>query len=61
MKDDSRYRSRKFILAASWTALGTLALFYGKISGTDYVLLGGAVLGLYGYANAKSKGNDIAD
>ena len=42
---------RKYSLAAFFAASGTVALFVDKMSGSEYLMLVGAVLSLYGMAN----------
>ena len=51
MDPDSRYRSRKFILAMIYTVSGVAALFLSKIGGGEFIGLAGVVLALYGAAN----------
>ena len=42
---------RKYSLAAFFAASGTIGLFADKLSGSEYLMLCGAVLSLYGMAN----------
>ena len=42
---------RKYSLAAFFAASGTIGLFADKITGSEYLMLCGAVLSLYGMAN----------
>ena len=51
----SPYHSRKFLFAAFFSGVGTLALFFGKIDGSQWVTLVGVVLALYGAADVTDK------
>lgn len=55
---DTRYKSRKFIVAAFFAASGTCLLISGHLDGTQWVTLAGLVLGLYGGANALDSRHD---
>ena len=48
---ESRFRSRKFQLAAFFAGIGSAALFSGFVTGAEWLTLCGLVLGLYGGAN----------
>lgn len=48
---DAKFRSRKFILAMTFTIVGSIALLIGAIDGGAYTMLAGSVLALYGAAN----------
>lgn len=48
---DSKYRSRKFLFAAFFAAVGTIALVVGKLTGGEFVGLVTSVLGLYSAAS----------
>jgi len=52
---DNRYRSRKFLFAAFFSAMGTIGLFTSHLSGGEWIGLAGVVLGLYGAANVWEK------
>jgi hypothetical protein len=45
---------RKYSLAAFFAASGTIALFFDRMTGAEYLMLVGAVLSLYGMANVAS-------
>lgn len=45
------YTSRKFLLACVFTAAAILGLLLEKLSGSEFVMLAGTVLGLYGAAD----------
>ena len=55
---DSKFRSRKFILAASGLAVSSIALLLGMMDGSAYVLALGTVLGMYGAANVSQRAVD---
>lgn len=42
---------RKYSLAAFFGASGTIGLFIDKLTGSEYLMLVGAVLSLYGITN----------
>jgi len=46
-----RYTSRKFLLACVFTGAAIMGLMAGKLSGGEFVMLAGTVLGLYGAAD----------
>lgn len=52
-----RTGQRKYSLALLALVVGSIALFLGKIDGTAYNILVGAVLSLYGTANVADKMN----
>jgi hypothetical protein len=52
---DEKYRSRKFLLACTFTATGTIGLFSGVLGGGEYIGLSATVLGLYAAANVMEK------
>ena len=58
---NDRYTSRKFILAVFFSLASTVGLYFGHITDSNYVIIVGLVLGLYGGSNvmAKSKGDDL--
>lgn len=47
--------NRKFEVALLWWAAATVALFWGKISGAEYVTICGLDVGLYMGGNVGSK------
>lgn len=53
---DARYRSRKYTLAIFFALANTVALFFGYMNDSQYVLGQGVILGMYGAANVM-KGN----
>ena len=46
---------RKFFIAISSEAIAAIALFADKISGSEWVMVTTALLGIYGYHNVKGK------
>lgn len=52
---DTRYRSRKFILAAFASIISSIALFSIDFSGTTWVSAQSIILGLYGASNVGNK------
>lgn len=52
---DEKFRSRKFFLACFFSVVGTFALFFGLMTGSEFIALSGLVLGLYGFANVMDK------
>ena len=46
---------RKYFLAIFFSVVSTLGLFFGKITGGEFVTLAGVILGLYGAANVATK------
>ena len=48
---DMIFRNRKYTLAMFFACVGTVALFFGKLTGGEWVMLAGAIMGLYGAAN----------
>ena len=55
MNPESKFRSRKFILAGFSLAVSAYALIGGIIDGNAWFLCIGVVLGLYGSANVWEK------
>lgn len=55
---DNKFRSRKFMLAATSLALGSFFLSMGKIGGGEWVGLIAIILGLYGGSNVMEKRNE---
>ena len=56
-----KYRSRKFILAVFFSLASTVGLYFGHITDSNYVMIIGLVLGLYGGSNLMAnnkKGKD---
>lgn len=47
--------NRKFTIALLWWAAATLALFWGKITGAEYVTICGLDVGLYMGGNVGAK------
>jgi len=52
---DEHFSSRKFILAMSFTVVGSIALLAGKLGGGEFIGMAGVVLGLYGSANVADR------
>ena len=48
---DRIFRQRKFVLALIFTFTGIAALFLGFLTGGEFIMLVGLILGLYGAAN----------
>lgn len=48
----SKYASRKWLLAASFTLFGCAGFLLGKLDGGNFVALAGVVLGAFGAADA---------
>ena len=49
------HHSRKFILSAVFTVVGSLALLTGIMGGGEFVALATLVLGVYGASNVAEK------
>lgn len=52
---ETKWRSRKFILALITLIVLSVSLFTGLIAGGDFNIGAGLVLGLYGAANTATK------
>lgn len=65
MTNDSKYGSRKFILAVSGLAISSFLVWFGKISGGEYVamtsILGGAFMVTNTIANTRGSANSAVE
>ena len=51
-----KYKSRKFIAAVVVIVVASVAMFLGKMSGTEWIAAANIALGLYVGANVAQKG-----
>lgn len=56
-----KYGSRKFLIASTSLALGSLFLGLDKLTGGEWVMLVAAILGLYGAGNVMERKNDTSN
>jgi hypothetical protein len=51
MEEDSKYRSRKFLMTAAVEVVATIALFTAFLTGAEWITVTTLVLGIYNGAN----------
>lgn len=59
---NDKYTSRKFLIAVFFSLASTVGLYFGHITDSNYVVIVGLVLGLYGGSNVMAKGkNNVSE